>query len=151
MDVPANLRLGSIKLGQSGSRIAFAGRSFVTTTDNGTTWTTLLEDGSIQATDGTWVAASTNTPSLRVGQITDQGITWTAEIEGDWNVAAIRGHTQGVRIVGTKKLRTQVELLEGTADGKDFASSRLDTKPDGLGLGERVMWVDTQGRIHFRH
>ena len=150
MNVPSSLRLGSFKLGQSGERIAFAGPRFVTTNDNGVTWITLLDDGTIQTTDGRWVAAATDKPSLRVGRITAQHIEWTAEIEGGWNAAVIRGHADGVRIVGTKKLSTQVELLEGTVDGTEFSRYRLDTEPRWVGIGERVVWMDTRRQLHVR-
>ena len=148
MEVPANLRLGAIKLGQSGGRIAFAGRSLVTTHDNGNTWQTLLADGSVQVTDGTWVAAATDKPSLRIGRISDQGVEWTDEVDGDWNAAAIQGHSEGVRIVGTQKLSTQVELLQGNQDGREFSSKRLRTRPEWVGLGNGVVWLDEKRQIH---
>jgi len=148
MNVPTNLRLGSRKMGISGGRVAFAGPKFLATMDNGTTWQTLFE-GTVHTTDGTWVAGSTNKPSLRVGRVVEQGIEWTDEIDGAWNPSAIHGHSKGVRIVATQQLSTQVEVFQGTEQGKNFARTRIDSRPAWVGLGERVMWMDTKQRIHF--
>ena len=149
MNVAANLRLGSIKLGRTENRIVFAGRSLMATTDNGATWQTLLQDGSVQATDGTWVAATTDKPSIRVGRIVGESVEWTDEIDGAWNVASIHAHSQGVRIAGTEHLNTQLKLLQGNQEGKDFDATRIDSRPAWIGLGERVMWMDERQRIHF--
>jgi len=147
MAVGANLRLGSVKLGHAEGRVVFAGAQLVATYDEGRSWK-VLYDGMVSATDGTWVAESTPRPSLRVGRITDDGLMWTGEVDGQWTAAAIRGHAGGVRMVATKTLSTDVVVFEANVDGSVFERTRVDGPAAWVGLGERLVWVDKRKRIH---
>jgi len=149
MPVGANLRLGSVKLGHSQGRLVFAGSKLFATDDDGRSWQ-VLHDGPVSCTDGTWVAATTERPSLRVGRITSGGVTWTGEIDGRWGASAIQGHAGGVRVVATRVLSTDVFVFEANEDGNEFKRMRVQGRPPAtwVGLGERVMWVDSRKRIH---
>jgi len=147
MPLPRNLRLGTVKLGRSGARLAYAGPELMVTVDNGTSWTA-VDATSVVTTDGTWVVSDKDDVAMRVGRIIGDQVEWTAEVEGAWNPVSIRGSSKGVRILAIKKLSTQVELLQGDEEGRGFVSTRIDAHPEWVGLGERVMWLDKRGRIN---
>ena len=146
LPVRANLRLGSVKLGHTSERVVFAGMALMSSSDDGQSWSTLYE-GAVATTDGTWVAAPTDKPSLRIGRIDGEGVVWTSEIDGQWFAAEIRGHSTGVRVVATKALATDAVLFEASAEGKSFSKTRIKGPASAVGLGETAMWVDDRGRL----
>ena len=146
MNVPNDLQLGAIKLGEHDQRMVFAGRQLMASTDNGQTWATLYPNR-VSTTDGQWIAEKTSA-ALRIGRLNGDGITWTADIEGDWVPSAIAGGPDAVRVVATPSLSTQVVVLKGTADGKDFAATKVDTLPEWVGLGDGVVWVSRDRDVH---
>ena len=146
LSVPRSLRLGARKLGRSGDRIAYAGPELMVTTDEGQSWTT-IDAGDVVTTDGTWVVSTRGDDAMRVGQIVRDDIVWTDEVKGAWNPSAVRASAHGVRILATRRLSTQVELLQGDVDGRGFVSTKLKTQPEWVGLGERVLWLDSRNRV----
>lgn len=147
MDIPADLHLGTKKLGIHDNRVVFAGRELVVSSDNGGSWNSLYS-GKVSTTDGVWVAEQTSKPSLRIGRIADDGIEWTGEVDGSWVAASIAGSTNEVRVVATEKLSTEVVLFIADPNGRDLSAKRVfKVPPPWIGLGEQVLWMDNKRRL----
>ena len=144
--LPADLRLGLQKLGAAEGRVAFAGQQLWVAPAGGEPWTVLVATP-MQATDGRWCLAMDGDRRLRLGRIEAEGVRWTGELAGNWQVSALASDAEGIRAVATRALSTEVMLIESNADGSVLRSKRLAATPGHVGLGPQARYVDNRGRI----